>query len=107
MHVRKVSSQISLCSLHKLIRDNTFCFYGIVCLLSISIFFEFFSKNTIRIANSLDPDETPRSVASHLDPNCLQRPSKFGSRTERVKIVKRFSCREKCNDKKKAKSEFV
>ena len=43
----------------------------------------FFSKNTIRIANSLDPDETPRSVASHLDPNCLQRPSKFGSSTER------------------------
>jgi len=24
-------------------------------------------------------------VASHLDPNCLQRPSKFGSSTERVK----------------------
>ncbi|KAH3726230.1 hypothetical protein DPMN_052088 [Dreissena polymorpha] len=44
-----------------------------------------FSKNTIRIANSLDPDETPRSVVSHLDPNCLQRPSKFGSSTERAK----------------------
>jgi len=45
------------------------------------IFFDFFSKNTIRIANSLDPDETPRSVASHLDQNSLQRPSKFGSST--------------------------
>ena len=45
----------------------------------------FFSKNTIRIANSLDPDETPRSVASHLDPNCLQRPSKSGSSAQRVK----------------------
>ncbi|KAH3702487.1 hypothetical protein DPMN_077510 [Dreissena polymorpha] len=22
-------------------------------------------------ANSLDPDETPQNVASHLDPNCL------------------------------------
>ena len=41
--------------------------------------------DNIRIANSLDPDETPRSVASHLDPNCLQRPSKFGSSTERAK----------------------
>ena len=44
-----------------------------------------FSKNTIRIADCLDPDETPRSVASYLDPNYLQRPLKFGSRTERVK----------------------
>ncbi|KAH3833787.1 hypothetical protein DPMN_107103 [Dreissena polymorpha] len=47
-----------------------------------------FAKNTIRKANSLDPDETPRSVASHLDPNCLQRPSKFGSSTERFKVHK-------------------
>ena len=45
----------------------------------------FFSKTTIRIANSLDPDETPRSVASYLDPNCLQRPSKSGSSAKRVK----------------------
>ena len=45
----------------------------------------FFSKSTIRIANSLDLDETPRSVASHLDPNCLKSPSKFGSSTERIK----------------------
>ena len=51
----------------------------------MSIFFDFFSKNTIRIANSLDPDETPHFVASHLDPNCLQRPSKSGSSTQRVK----------------------
>ncbi|KAH3711120.1 hypothetical protein DPMN_070620 [Dreissena polymorpha] len=34
----------------------------------------------------MDPDETPRSVASHLDPNCLQRPSKFGDSTERVQL---------------------
>ena len=49
-------------------------------------FSSIFSKNTIRIANSLDPDETPRSVASHLDPNCLQRPSKSGSSAQRVKL---------------------
>ncbi|KAH3777775.1 hypothetical protein DPMN_179223 [Dreissena polymorpha] len=30
------------------------------------------AENTIRIANSLDPDETPRSVASHRDPNLLE-----------------------------------
>ena len=47
----------------------------------ILAFCSIFSK---RIANRLDPDETPHSVASHLDPNCLQRPSKFGSSTERV-----------------------
>ena len=29
MHVRKVLSQISLCSPHRLIRDDTFRFYGI------------------------------------------------------------------------------
>ena len=29
MHVRKVLSKISLCSPHRLIRDNTFRFYGI------------------------------------------------------------------------------
>ena len=29
MHVRKVSYQISRCSPHRLIRDNTFRFYGI------------------------------------------------------------------------------
>jgi hypothetical protein len=46
-----------------------------------SIFFKEYYQNS----NSLDPDETTRSVASHLDPNCLQRPSKFGSSTERVK----------------------
>ncbi|KAH3791617.1 hypothetical protein DPMN_145105 [Dreissena polymorpha] len=31
----------------------------------------------------------PRSVASHLDPNCLQRPLKFGSSAERVKVERR------------------
>jgi len=49
----------------------------------------FFSKNTIRIANSLDPDETPRSVASHQDPNCLQRPS------NQVPALKGLTCSER------------
>ena len=55
--------------------------------LKLSFSSHFFSKKTktIRIANSLDPDQTPRSVASDLDPNCLQRPLKCISSTERVK----------------------
>ena len=29
--------------------------------------------NTIRVSNSLDPDQGPRSVGPDLGPNCLQR----------------------------------
>ena len=36
MPVRKVSSQISLCSPHKLIRDDTFRFYVIFCYKKVS-----------------------------------------------------------------------
>jgi hypothetical protein len=54
--------------------------------LKLAFFLDFFfSKNTIRIPNSFDPDETPCSMASHLDPKCLQMPSKFGSSTERIR----------------------
>jgi hypothetical protein len=87
-----------MCSPHRLIKDDAFCLT--LCMLGnlssakmlsakfLKLAFSsiFFSKNTIRIANSLDPDETPRSVASHLDPNCLQKPSKSGSSTQRAKL---------------------
>jgi len=82
MHVHKVSSHISLCGLHSLIWDDTLR----TCIKPCFPRAKLFSKNTIRIANSLDPDETPRSVASHLDPNCLQRPSKSGSGAQRVNL---------------------
>ena len=36
MHVRKVSSQITLCSLHRLIMDGTFRFYDILSLKKVS-----------------------------------------------------------------------
>ena len=39
------------------------------------------------MANSLDPDETPRSAASYLDPNCLQISSQIGLSSERVEAA--------------------
>ena len=46
-------------------------------LLSVDLFFKLtFSKtpfrNTIRVSNSLDPDQARRFVGPDLDPNCLQ-----------------------------------
>ena len=40
-----------------------------------------FSKNciTIRVANSLDPDQARQDVGPDLDPNCLQRLSADGT----------------------------
>ena len=32
-------------------------------------------RNTIRVSNSLDPDQNRRSVGPDLGPNCLQRSS--------------------------------
>ena len=48
-------------------------------LLSSADFFQiqFFKKNSIknsiRVSNSLDPDQDQRSVGPYLGPNCLQR----------------------------------
>ena len=46
---------------------------------SADFFFIFFSKNsfgiTIRVANSLDPDQARHCVGPDHDPNCLQRSS--------------------------------
>ena len=33
----------------------------------------FFFKNTIRVSDSLGPDQARRFVGPHLDHNCLQR----------------------------------
>ena len=39
-----------------------------------TIFNKFFEEVvTIRVSNSLDPDQDGRSVGPDLDPNCLQR----------------------------------
>ena len=39
------------------------------------------------MANSPDPDETPRYAASHLDPSCLQRSSQLGFNIARINNI--------------------
>ena len=57
---------------------------GFILLLSSANFFHSFSKNsfrhTIKLSNSLDPDQDCGSVRSALGPNCLQRLSACGNR---------------------------
>ena len=54
---------------------------GFCCRLQTFFSKLFFSKNTIRVTNALDPDQDRHSVGPDLGPNCLQ--SK-----ERVNILK-------------------
>ena len=55
------------------------------------IFHEFLSvvdfRNTIRVSNSLDPDQVRRFVGLHLDPICLQRQSADYTSRQRVKAI--------------------
>ena len=44
---------------------NFFFFFKIIIFLNSF-------KNTIRVSNSLDPDQDRHSVSPDLDPNCLQ-----------------------------------
>ena len=68
---------------------------GNLCLLfcRLLIFFSrlMFSKNsfrnTIRVSNSLDPDQAQCAVRPDLDPNCLQWLSACHTRSERVKLT--------------------
>ena len=41
--------------------------------------------NTIRVSNSLDPDQNRHPVGPDLDPNCLQRLSTDNTRKELIK----------------------
>ena len=79
--MHKVSSLISLCSLHRLIWDNTlstcikptFPRSRLIYSYDNQYIYPFERWNQIlkAFANSLDPDETPQNMASHQDPNCL------------------------------------
>ena len=40
---------------------------------SKSTFSKKYFRNTIRVSNSLEPDQAPHSVGPDLDPNCLQK----------------------------------
>ena len=48
-------------------------------------------RNTIRVSNSLDPDQARHYVGPDLDPNCLQRLSAEGTIWQRVNALTAFS----------------
>ena len=52
---------------------------------SKSFFFENSFRNTIRVSNSLDPDQARRFVGSDLGPNCLQKLIADDTSRQRVK----------------------
>ena len=49
-----------------------FIFVDVCWLFSKSNFSKNYFRNTIRVTNSLDPDQTQRFVRPGLGPNCLQ-----------------------------------
>ena len=57
-------------------------------------FFFFFDRNSYFIANSVDPDQSPHSVASDLGLRCLPRSLKRAARLIWVKVKAQMS--EKC-----------
>ena len=54
--------------------------------LSSADFSKSFFWNTIRVSNSLDPDQARHYVRPDLGPNCLQRLSVDDTSRQRVKI---------------------
>ena len=59
-------------------------------------------RNTIRMSNSLDPDQARRFIGSDLGPNCLPRLSADDTGRQRVNlkclpsyIIQKFNCRNK------------
>ena len=64
---------------------NFSCFF-VVCGFFYSVFKKKYFRNTIRVSNSLDPDQARRFVGPDLGPNCLQRlPADDKSRHKRGK----------------------
>ena len=68
-HSLSFGGELTLCMLGN--------FYMLFCCLWIFFFKSTFSKtsfrNTIRLSNSLDPDQARHYVGPDLGPNCLQR----------------------------------
>ena len=63
-------------------------FFPLFCRLLIfskSTFLKNSFRNTIRVSNSLDPDQARHSVGPDLGPNCLQKLSAEDTRRYRVK----------------------
>ena len=58
----------------------------VVCCLFLLFFQIFFSfRNTIRVSNSLDPNQARQNVGPDLGPNCLQMLS--GDETSRQRVL--------------------
>ena len=58
-------------------------------LLSVDLFqsqLYLFFDNTIRVSNSLDPDQARHNVRSDLGPNCLQRLSPNDKVNNKLKL---------------------
>ena len=52
---------------------NFTCFFVICWFFQNSTFSKKYFRNTIRVSNSLDPDQDRHSIGPDLGPNCLQR----------------------------------
>ena len=55
------------------ILGNFSCFFVVCLFFSKSTFLKNSFRNTIRMANSLDPDQARHFIGPDLGPNCLQR----------------------------------
>ena len=60
----------------------SFFFFGggvlLLLFFKLTFFQKHFFRNTIRVSNNLDPDQTQHFVGPDLSPNCLQRLSADG-----------------------------
>ena len=52
---------------------SSIVFFPLLIFFSKSTFSKNYLRNSIRVLNSLDPDQIRRSVGADLDPNCLQK----------------------------------
>ena len=77
-HVSK--EKLNLCML-----GNFSCFLSSADFFSKSTFSKIFFRITIRVSNSLDPDQARHIVGPDLGPNCLQRLSVDDTSRQRIK----------------------
>ena len=77
-----ISDQTAPLTLCQLV--NFSCLF-VICYFFKIIFFEKKIRNTIRVSNSLDPDQARQNVGPDLDPNSLQKLSADATSRQRVK----------------------
>ena len=65
---------------------NFLAFYRLLIFFSKSSFSKNYFRNTIRVSNSLDPDQARHFVGPDLGPNCLQRLSADNTSKRRAKV---------------------